>query len=339
MNDYDLILDYMTGSSVPDEFKRAIQRWIVDHSDEPEQVESMRKVWERELMLNRENRDVAGLSKLMSEIDPEWEDSSLAEFMTEQKGYESAFKKKIRKSIKFAAASVIVLVFASLSYFLYMHQADSTVVLTTAKGTTAEYSLPDGSRVLLNGNSRLSYNSKSFASDRKVSLEGEAYFDVVHKATHPFQVDMSGCVVEVLGTMFDARNYSHSALKEIVLLEGKVKVEEENGKNSVILHPDQRYVYYSDKGESKVEEVKAEEYCNWYLDNYKFEKEPLRKVLVILSRKHCLDLEIDPDVDIDRIISITITNEPVENVMGTISYIAGFDYEIVDNKLIIKNIQ
>ena len=62
MNDYDLILDYMTGSSVPDEFKRARQRWIVDHSDDPEQVESMRKVWERELMLNREMQAAISLA-------------------------------------------------------------------------------------------------------------------------------------------------------------------------------------------------------------------------------------------------------------------------------------
>lgn len=336
MNDYDLILDYLTGGSVPDEFKRAIHRWIVDHSDEPEQVESMCKIWERELRLNRNNHDVAGLSKVMSEIDPERE-SSLTEYMAGQKGNGSSFKERIRKSTKLAAVSLIVLVFAALSYFLYIRNADATVVLTTAKRTTAEYSLPDGSRVLLNGNSRLSYKSKSFASNRKVSLEGEAYFDVAHEATHPFQVDMSGFVIEVLGTMFNARNYSHSALKEVVLQEGKVKIEEKKGNNSVILLPDQRYVYYSDKGESTVEDVKAEEYCNWHLDNYKIEDEPLRKVLLILSRKHCLDLETDPDVDLDRVLSITITNEPVENVMGTISYIAGFEYEIVNNTLIIKN--
>lgn len=338
MNNYDFILDYLTGGSVPEEFKRVIHRWIVEHSDDPEQVESMRKVWEQELLLKRDDEDITGLLKVMGEIDPDWNDSKLTQYIAATKKHRTPFKGWIKKSIKIVAASVIVIVLAIVSYFLYTHYADDTVVLTAEKGTTAEYLLPDGSKVLLNGNSRLSYRGNSFAKKRDVKLDGEAYFDVIHEASRPFRVDMSGFRIEVLGTTFDAKNYSHSPLKEVVLLSGKVKVEESAGmKNTVILHPDQRYVYHSEKGKSTVEDVKAEEYCSWYLDSYKIEKEPLRKVLIALSRKYCLDLEIDPGVDVDGEISITISNEPVESVMGTISYIADFEYEIDNNTLRIKN--
>lgn len=44
MNDYDLILDYITGSDrIPEEFRRAVSRWISEHADDPELAESMRR--------------------------------------------------------------------------------------------------------------------------------------------------------------------------------------------------------------------------------------------------------------------------------------------------------
>lgn len=353
MSDYDLILDYvLDNDAIPEDFKRVVNRWIVEHSDDPELVAAMRNVWERELAHNTENMDIAGLARVMDQVDSEWHKSELSAYIAEreesrevekERGKEregSYFYRRIKMQWRYVAVIAGVIIFILAAYLAGNLMQDDKTVLITANGSTGVFNLPDGSKVRLNGGSKLTYSADDLkkGSIRDVALEGEAFFEVAHDRNRPFRVDISGISIEVLGTTFDVKNYEHSPLKEVVLMSGKVRIRENVGERSTFeLTPDQRYVYHSYEGKSGVEEVNAAAYCSWYLDKYKIQNEPLRKVLIALSRKYCMDLDIAEDVDTDRAISLTITNEPLENVMGTITYVAGLEYDISDNTLHIRN--
>lgn len=85
-------------------------------------------------------------------------------------------------------------------------------------------SLPDGSSVILQKGSRISYRRSFVNSTREVTLAGEAYFEVAKDARHPFIVRTSELVTKVLGTSFNVRAYTHDAHVTVTVRSGRVAV-------------------------------------------------------------------------------------------------------------------
>lgn len=100
------------------------------------------------------------------------------------------------------------------------------VIITTPKGLTHSFTLPDGSPVALNASSVIRYPSRFDGPVRPVYLdEGEAYFSVASDRRKPFTVYTSGCATTALGTSFDVRNYQKEHKVTVALVEGKVRVD------------------------------------------------------------------------------------------------------------------
>lgn len=117
--------------------------------------------------------------------------------------------------------------------------------VTAKKGSRSTMILPDGSKVWLNADSRLTYQS-SFNSDRReVELEGEAYFDVVKDPARPFIVHTSGIDVKVLGTSFNVKSYPSDATIEATLIRGAIEVirKDDPSAASIVLHPHEKLVF------------------------------------------------------------------------------------------------
>lgn len=97
--------------------------------------------------------------------------------------------------------------------------------IETPKGGQYQVNLPDGTRVWLNAASSVRFPT-TFAnmSQRKVELNGEAYFEVVHAKNKPFKVIAAGQEVEVLGTHFNINAYADEPAAVTSLLEGSVKI-------------------------------------------------------------------------------------------------------------------
>lgn len=115
--------------------------------------------------------------------------------------------------------------------------------LEVPAGQRLTLTLNDGTRVSLNGNSRIEY-PVVFAKDvRRVKISGEAFLEVAHDASHPFQVETFASVVEVLGTKFNIYADETAGHFSTTLLEGKVKVvtkpDHNNQYEQVVLSPDE----------------------------------------------------------------------------------------------------
>ena len=96
--------------------------------------------------------------------------------------------------------------------------------LTTPKGRQFSLVLPDGTQVWLNAASSITYPTAFTGNERKVSILGEAYFEVSHDASKPFHVDVNGVDVQVLGTHFNINSYSDEEAIKTTLLEGSIKI-------------------------------------------------------------------------------------------------------------------
>ncbi|TDW96375.1 FecR family protein [Dinghuibacter silviterrae] len=93
------------------------------------------------------------------------------------------------------------------------------------KGERAHITLPDGTEVTLNSDSRLTYPSKFTGEARELKLSGEAFFNVKQDQQHPFHVITSNLVVTVLGTSFNMECYPEKSHTKVALVTGKVRLD------------------------------------------------------------------------------------------------------------------
>lgn len=123
--------------------------------------------------------------------------------------------------------------------------SDGYCVVSTPAATTTLVTLSDGTRVMLNANSKLEYPvSFSDTEVREVRLKGEAHFEVTKNPHCPFVVKAGEMQTQVLGTVFDVKAYRKDAPK-VTLMEGKVKVS--NADTEVEMRPGQTATLQSDK--------------------------------------------------------------------------------------------
>lgn len=109
--------------------------------------------------------------------------------------------------------------------------------LSTPKGGRYRLELPDGTKVWLNAASSIHYPTAFNSSERKVSITGEAYFEVVHNEKMPFRVQVGNTVVEDLGTQFVINSYDNEPEVKVSLLEGLVKVTPGSALSGKVLKP------------------------------------------------------------------------------------------------------
>ncbi len=96
--------------------------------------------------------------------------------------------------------------------------------LTTPKGGQYKLVLPDGTQVWLDAASSITYPVAFSGKKRQVSISGQAYFEVIHDAMHPFEVDVRGQTVSDIGTAFNINAYSDEPAIKITLVNGAAAV-------------------------------------------------------------------------------------------------------------------
>lgn len=138
-------------------------------------------------------------------------------------------KKRTKRILYYFSFAAVLISF--LYFFLYNTRtsADFSIarheaIISVQNGSRSRSMLPDGTTVWLNAGSKLFYGGDFKGATREVKLEGEAFFDVVKDAEHPFIVHTSGIDIRVLGTAFNVKAYPEDKSVETTLYRGLVKV-------------------------------------------------------------------------------------------------------------------
>jgi len=98
-------------------------------------------------------------------------------------------------------------------------------------GQTRSISLSDGTVLHLNAGSRVTYPSVFQGAERRIFLDGEVFADVSHDPDHPFVIESGQLRVNVLGTRFDFKSYRDENHSELILVEGKVRLDIDCGES------------------------------------------------------------------------------------------------------------
>lgn len=203
----------------------------------------------------------------------------------------------LAKAIGYAAAVATIVL---STYFVTINRTEGAgeklLSLHVPAGQRLKLTLEDGTSVWLNSRSTLHYPA-SFAKDqRRVEIEGEAYFEVAGEAGRPFIVSSDEYEMEVLGTTFNVSGYPETGYVRTSLIEGSLMVY--NGKNkaeNIILKPSQQVTI--EDGRMKVERIPDKGYFLWTEGIYSFNNEPLDNILRKLELYFDIEIIVnDPSI-------------------------------------------
>lgn len=199
------------------------------------------------------------------------------------------------------AAAILLPVFVALSVYLYYENSRITseeMVVSTSIGERANVTLPDGTCVSLNSNSRLSYIPKTYNLEkRNIDFCGEAYFCVMKNASAPFVINGKGLKVEVLGTTFNLAVREKDRTAELALEEGSVKFSSIKSNKKVILSPLQRAILDQKTGAiTVISDENVKDASAWRLGDMVFRNTPLSEVLRTIEDNYNVSIEINSDI-------------------------------------------
>lgn len=166
----------------------------------------------------------------------------------------------------------------------------------TPRGGQYQVVLPDGSKVWLNAASSITYPAAFAAGERRVTLSGEAYFEITslfrNNKKVPFVVESGSQKIEVLGTKFNVNAYEDETGIKTTLIEGKVRVTTEN--ETVILKPNQEFDLGADGISTK--KVDVESAIDWKNGDFIFADENIQSVMRKIGRWYSVDVVYDSEV-------------------------------------------
>lgn len=256
------------------------------------------------------DRNESGLSNLTDE--ELWVSSAVADD-TQQYDVDQAFERfrkrtgldqSGRQSYKWyrtwsvAAVAIVLLGLITVTaYWQGSRQIQSNfsdIVVEAPLGSKTKLTLPDGSTVWLNADSKMVYSQGFGVSDRKLAFQGEGYFEVEKNDEMPFLVQTHDVNVTVVGTKFNFRNYPEDEEAVVELLEGKVALENQLRKEAVrYLSPEEKMVLHKATGEMDITSAKVKEATLWTENILLFDEDLLPDIVRELERSYHVQIEID----------------------------------------------
>ncbi len=310
------IIKYLEGAASQKEREEVLE-WIEKSPENKDEYISLKKVW-------------ALTSKGNEDKETAWKD----------------FYPQIRKASKklvykrfFRQAAVFILLFGLgvLSHYFITNKSrvgtplySKSCSVQAPLGQMTNLELPDGTIVILNSGSKLSYQSGFSYGNRKVVLEGEAFFDVKKDKGHPFIVKSSLLDVKVYGTSFNIQAYPEDKTFNATLVEGSISVLNKEGIEVTILEPGQKANYNDGDANVVINEVDAQIYTSWKKGLVTFRGEKLKDIAKKIERWYNVEIEIqDPALGEESYFGTILKNKPIDQILEVFKLTTSLEYEII----------
>jgi len=254
---------------------------------------------------------------------------------------EKARRQLVPKTLWRMAASVALIAIAAYLVIWYagVLKEDQPAVVRieqfAPRGQKLSLELPDGSKVILNSETYISYPEKFSDNNREVTLSGEAYFEVKPDILKPFVVLTDQTTTEVLGTTFNI-NVVKGSKTEITLIEGSVKVATETGERTV-LKPHQQAVIDYASVTLRTQDIDVENFTSWKDNVIYFNKTRLAEAVPALEKWYNVEIEVVNPALNQCIITGKYQEEPLENVLHSFEFLLNANIERQDERHITIN--
>lgn len=326
----ELLNRFMRGETSSEE-KQALIQWFKEDSSQQALFTYYSERWKetssKELPVEKQHQMLAEIKNKIHSIEKEEEKSV--------KRAKEINRFSPHRWFSYAAAIIITigLAWSAMNYYNPTpQQLLNFFVVTAEKGQRASITLPDGTKVWLNSDSKISYDNRYGETDRRISLSGEAYFEVSKDKEHRFIVAAGGMEVEALGTTFNVKAYDNEDVTT-TLFSGKVKASV--GKNVAILLPSQYAIYSPTARRLLTKTSKNVEYAKmWHTNELAFDAATLSEIGATLSRIYNFEIVFASENIKKHRFTGVVKNNSLENVLQIISMTAPIYYQFHNDSII-----
>lgn len=235
-----------------------------------------------------------------------------------------------------ACSLIFVAIVGYFGYHQYATDATEVITKTALPGEKSIVTLADGSKVYLNSGSSISFPKVFDKSLREITLEGEAFFEVVRNPQQPFIVRTGTLVTRVLGTSFNIQAFSDDDIN-VSVATGRVQVtqgvegSEDGLSQTIFLDPSQQVTYQNHR--FTLSYVDIEKTTAWKSNTLRFDETPLSTVGAILSRWYGVTIAFDNTDIVNCRINGQFKGQQLDEVLRSIRYMYNIEYEITNNKV------
>lgn len=284
-------------------------------------------------------------------------EGSLKKSPTRSKKYGDMNALRIRRrsgSFWFATAAALIMMVVFTGIFMNMEMNGATerneeIPVTsqsdyqTSFGEKAFLNLSDGSRIVLNANSHLTYSwsgSGKTGQNIDVYLQGEAWFDIepsTGQTSRLLRVHTQDGIVEVTGTTFAVQTSPNGT--RAVLEEGEIRITRQQsgqaGNTNAVLKPGEMAQLHAGVDQIEIKNVNPELYTSWIRGTWTFEQTPLSQIATRIEMVFGVEVEINPTSLKEKTLSGTIGSSNLQLIKEGLSEALQVQVSQVDNKIII----
>jgi len=258
--------------------------------------------------------------------------STLSERLNIDKKAPAPFGWRIIANIAAVAALVFVSIF---SYKTISDRSEANTSLICLSNTSGKcnMTLPDGTAITLNSNSKITYGPDFGKKDRRVICEGRVFFDVAKNPEKPFIISVKDLQVKVTGTSFDV----NSKFDEVVvsLVEGSVELSSEMFEGTKNMVKGDVASFNTQSGAVSIISKDVSKATLWCADHITFSGASLDELCTCLAEWYNVNVILSDELKSKGILSFTITNEPLDVVLSIIAKTTSINYRYEGTNTII----
>lgn len=292
-----------------------------------EQIKSQEYTWDKASLWQKINTEKSGFSK---------------PFISKPPSSKSSFQ--LWAWTKYAAAVVLIAITGFAYWYVQQQpkadqlamatQEPQWITRTNPSGQKTKILLSDGSTIYLNSASTVTY-PEDFQTNRKVTLEGEAFFEVAKDPDHPFSVESKGITTTALGTSFNISTFNRQDKVAVTLVTGKVKLQQLGNAKQLELSPGEESILAVDESNPSKYRVNTRDRILWIDGVLKFQNTNFSEMVATLERWYGVKIKVSGPVSLDKATGTFDPNESLRNVLHVLSESLDFTYQLNEKEVII----
>lgn len=316
--DPELLVRFLAGECTEQE-RQAVDRWLKADPENSAYFKELSTLW--------------NTSESPGSFQKEWLKEDWRKVQSRIEEIRTPDKATKQRSLVYTLTRLAAVIVLGIGIYFFARQLSNgtTIQETIASAGIKTLTLPDGSKVSLNTNAKLTYPETFDSETREVTLQGEAFFEITPDAKKPFLIRTNNVTTEVVGTSFSVN--SNTSRVVVTVVTGKVMLYEDRQSAIAMVAGEQGI--YNDKILEKRINTDLN-FLSWKTSILTFRNTPLTKVVDDLNRHYSQQIRIASDTLGHCTLTSTFQHQTLEEILRELTVLFSIEIDSSGDTIILK---